>query len=114
MSQYKNAYPSDYFEDEDPEDYDEYARPRARQSQNLSNDLQKENLIKIIPKLGFQAGISKSDFDISLDANAQQWFDQIHQYWKQCKFFDTLFSDSREYLKPHVIFQSRNRQCYTA
>jgi hypothetical protein len=41
--------------------------------------------IKLIKPLGIEAGLEKRDFDISLDNNSQQWFDQIYQYWKQCK-----------------------------
>lgn len=86
MSKYNNALPADFFDDEDVDDYDDYARPPARQKENLANELQKQNTgIKIIKELGSEAGLNKSDFDIKLDANAQQWFDQIHQYWRQCK-----------------------------
>lgn len=76
MSRYKNAYPAEYFDDEDPDDY---VQPQ------VEFNLTGFQGIKIIPKLGVEAGINKSHFDISLDENAQKWFDQIFQYWKQCE-----------------------------
>lgn len=86
MSHYSNACPPEFLDEEDADDYSDYLKPRARSSQELANELQKQNIgIKIIPKLGFEAGLNKSDFDIHLDPNAQQWFDQIHQYWRQCR-----------------------------
>lgn len=87
MSNYRNACPPECFEDDDVEDYNEYARPRGNTSQtrNLSND---ENPgIKILLPMGQRAGLNKSNFDIGLDTNAQQWFDKIHQYWRQCELF---------------------------
>lgn len=111
MSNYSNAYPPDYFDDDEADDYDEYVKPRPKPTQNLSNELQQDTGIKIIPRLGVEAGLNKSTFDIQLDTNAQQWFDQIHQYWRQCK---TTISDS------FIIsiltsclhnFQLKNRQC---
>lgn len=89
MSQYRNAGPPELFEEDDIDDYDEYVQQPVQPVQNLSNELQKQiNGIKVIPKLGSSAGLNKSDFDIQLDANAQQWFDQIHQYWRQCKLIN--------------------------
>lgn len=89
MSGNGNIIPAGYYDDDDAEDYDDYFQPSPRPPQNRppSNELLNLDLggIKIIPKLGFQAGLNKSDFDIQLEANAQQWFDKIHNYWRQCK-----------------------------
>lgn len=84
MSNHKNACPAEYFDDEEADDYDDFVQQYDNHS--MANELQKQNLgIKIIPQLGVEAGINKSNFDIQLDSNAQQWFDKIHQYWRQCK-----------------------------
>jgi hypothetical protein len=81
MAKYSGGFPDGYY-DEDYDDGESYTKPNPQHSQNCtSNELQ----IKIIKPLGYQAGVNKSDFDIALDANAQQWFDKIHQYWRQCK-----------------------------
>jgi hypothetical protein len=44
------------------------------------------NKVKVIKTININAGIDKSNFDISLDTNSQQWFNQIYQYWRQCEF----------------------------
>ena len=81
MSQYRNACPADLYDDDDNEDFEDLVQPRALVNEfNLAGEG-----IKIIPKLGVEAGINKSHFNIGLDENAQKWFDQIHQIWKQCK-----------------------------
>lgn len=60
-------------ESENDSDYDEFSRPhRSKQNDfNFSQILGDE--VKIIPKLGFQAGLNKNDFDITLDTNAENW-----------------------------------------
>lgn len=92
MSNYRNACPPELFDDEDDDDYNKYFRPseNAPQSRNLSSnasDFPSDSGIKIIKSdiIGQKAGLNKSNFDIRLDTNAQQWFDKIHQYWRQCK-----------------------------
>lgn len=59
----------------------------ARCSQNQKRDFQQQQQInyKVIEPLGHQAALGKSNFDTSLDENSQKWFDQINQYYKQCK-----------------------------
>jgi hypothetical protein len=61
----------------------------ARCSQNKKRDFQQQQQInyKVIEPLGYQAALGKSNFDTSLDENSQKWFDQINQYYKQCKLF---------------------------
>lgn len=82
MSRYNHACPPEMSDNDDGE----FIQQTARSSQSAVSELQQQSTgIKIIPKLGFEAGLNKSDFDIQLDDNAQQWFDQIHQYWRQCK-----------------------------
>lgn len=89
MSRYASAGPPELFDDEDPDEYDEYVQQPSQAARNLSDELQKQIVgIKVIPKLGSAAGLNKSDFDIQLDENAQKWFDQIHQYWRQCESID--------------------------
>lgn len=83
MSRYKHACPPEMC---DSNVDDEFIQQTGPSSQSAASELQKQNTgIKIIPKLGEKAGLNESDFDIQLDENAQQWFDQIHQYWRQCK-----------------------------
>lgn len=100
MSKYSNHCPADLYDDEDIDDFDEFARPHEERSQNsLFDELHKQNTgimtgIKIIPQIGVAAGLNKTDFDINLDVNAQKWFDHIYQYWKQCKlrtYGDSIF-----------------------
>lgn len=88
MSNYKNACPPEYYDDDNGEDYNSFVQQSSRSSQSASKDMQQQQKnfgIKIIPRLGVEAGLNKSDFDIQLDANAQKWFDQIFQYWRQCE-----------------------------
>lgn len=69
MSNQVNCIPGGE-EYEDDSDYEEFVRPnrsKSEISQIVGGD------VKIIPKLGFQAGLNKSDFDISLDTNADNW-----------------------------------------
>lgn len=76
MSNYKNVCPPELFDDDE---YDENSYScRQPTSQNQPG-------IKIIKPIGQNAGLNKSNFNIQLDPNAQKWFDQIHQYWRQCK-----------------------------
>lgn len=99
MSNYRNACPPECFEDEDVDDYNEFSRPAGNSSQNRNQLHQNQNAgIKIIMPIGQEAGLNKKNFDIRLDTNAQQWFDKIHQYWRQCKCFDIKdFSQSVSY-----------------
>lgn len=53
--------------------------PKSQQQKKIAENY------KVIQPLGKSAGISKTDFDISLDENSKQWFERIFQYWKQCK-----------------------------
>lgn len=66
---------------------DEYYYRGGEENENSSKQQQQKAVenYKVILPLGIKAGISKSDFDISLDENSQQWFERIFQYWKQCK-----------------------------
>lgn len=80
MSSYQNAYPGGY-EDEDSDEYEVLAKPANLPSEANFNC----SGVKIIPKLGIEAGMNKSDFDIHLDVNSQAWFDRIYEYWRQCK-----------------------------
>lgn len=57
-------------------DYDSDLDEPARKPSNhppTMNISQFGDEVKIIPKLGYQAGLNKSDFDISLDTNADGW-----------------------------------------
>lgn len=86
MSKCNNACPAEFYDDEDTEDYEELVQPRRGQPTLASEfNLTDFEGVKIIPKLGVNSGINKSDFNINLDENAQKWFDQISQLWKQCK-----------------------------
>lgn len=105
MSNYRNACPPELFEEEDADDYFEYSRPQGHSNASPSSSQlhhQQQNAgIKIIKPIGHEAGLQKSNFDIRLDTNAQQWFDKIHQYWRQCKCF--VIEDFRLVLKFHFI-----------
>lgn len=50
------------------------------------NFQQQQQQFKVIKPLGTQAGLAKSDFDITLDENSQQWFNHINNCFKQCEF----------------------------
>lgn len=112
MSSYRNACPPECIDDEDTDDYEEQYRPPANPSNNLSESC---SGVKIIPKLGVEAGINKSNFDIHLDVNSQAWFDRIHQYWRQCKLIvkqielqsllALCFSDKKSPVLSNVIMQ---------
>lgn len=84
MAKNKAALPADFYDSEDDEYY-------VNESlEKIKNDVQKENdaKIKIIKSIGSEAGLNKSNFDVQLhDSNSRQWFDQIYQYWRQCKCF---------------------------
>ena len=82
MSNYKNACPPELYDDDDYDDYNNYSHPQPRSSQSSH---QQQSGIKIILPIGQQAGLNKTNFDIRLDPNSQQWFDSIHKYWRQCK-----------------------------
>lgn len=62
---------------------DEYYCGGGSENENFAKQQQK--VVKIVAEIGHRAGISKSNFDTSLDENSQKWFDRIFQYWKQCK-----------------------------
>lgn len=89
MSKYNNVYPADYFDEDDVDDYDEYL-PKRSEKPYLSRDLQNTNnnqIIKIIREFptGVEAGLNKTNFNIELDENSQQWFNKIQQYFYKCK-----------------------------
>lgn len=86
MSSYRNACPPEYLDEEDTDDYEEHGRSRAFPTNGLAES-EFCSGVKIIPKLGFEAGLNKSDFETHLDVNSQLWFDRIHQYWRQCELF---------------------------
>lgn len=87
MARKKPVYPADYF-NSDEEDYYVDESPEKLKFDMRKNFTEQQNAakIKLIKPLGSQAGLNGSDFDISLDNNSQQWFNQINQYWRQCKF----------------------------
>lgn len=59
-------------ESDDEEEYADGARCQPNKPSEVDIS-QKFGDVKIIPKLGYQAGLNKSDFDISLDTNADGW-----------------------------------------
>jgi hypothetical protein len=88
MAKYRNAGPPELLDDEDDEWF-------VNDSPEKMNELllqgERNFAIKVIKPLGMSCGLNKCDFDISLDDNSQQWFNQIHQYWKQCKSVSYFF-----------------------
>lgn len=107
MSSYRNACPAELYDDEDSDEYEELAKPRANPSSNFNC-----SGIKIIPKLGIEAGMNKSHFDIHLDVNSQAWFDRIYQYWRQCKRITNI----SELISNFFCFRQKvtsTVQCYT-
>lgn len=86
MAKYSNACPPELLEDEDGVN-GYYFEPQKKKEQSAAAP------VKILDAVGVRAGVNKANFDISLDSNAQQWFDRIYQYWKQCK----SFSDSSNF-----------------
>lgn len=61
-------------------------------SQNLSgfDDDLLTSKIRIVPSIGHQAGLNKTDFDISLDENLEKWFERIHETYRLYKKCPTL------------------------
>lgn len=89
MAKYRNAGPPELLDDEDDEWFVNDS------AENLREQREGNFAIKVIKPLGLQCGLNKRNFDISLDDNSQQWFNQIYQYWKQCEsviFIKTQFS----------------------
>ncbi|KAG5683881.1 hypothetical protein PVAND_013142 [Polypedilum vanderplanki] len=78
MARYRNAGPPELFEDNDDEWF-------VNESPDNLNEPEQNFTIKVLKPLGVNCGLNKCDFDISLDDNSQQWFNQIYQYWKQYK-----------------------------
>ncbi|CRL04117.1 CLUMA_CG017229, isoform A [Clunio marinus] len=103
MSKYNNTLPAGFEDDDEVEDFDYYmtqcSNSSSNQPVNLSSQLQNTNGVKIIPNVptGVGAGLNKSNFNIQLDANAQKWFDRIHQYWKQFKKSPVLSNDIQKF-----------------
>ncbi|CAO1409572.1 unnamed protein product [Diamesa hyperborea] len=68
---------------------DEYGFSISKKKENKSIAkeilLDLDHKIKIIPNCGFEAGLFKNNFDITLDEHSQEWFNKIHEYWKQYK-----------------------------
>lgn len=96
MSKYKGGCPADLYDDDDADDYCETFQQSS--SRSFSSGLQNQNMgIKIIPSIGVQAGLNKTNFDIQLEVNAQQWFDQIHQCWRQCKLRNYEFRSRSQF-----------------
>lgn len=88
------SYPAEYLYSDDEEYYVNESPEKLKKtsSENIAK-------IKFIKPLGSAAGIGKVDFDITLDINSQQWFDQIYQYWKNCKL--VVLKITKFY---HIIF----------
>lgn len=107
MSKYHNVCPAGYYDDEDTDEYEEYSRQPAGNS--LANEFNISDFegIKIIPKLGFQAGLNKSEFNTNLDENAQKWFDQIFKYWKQCELSLNINNNNNILMASFVFFRFR-------
>lgn len=80
MAKYQNLMPAGYSDEED----DDYFANEVREKPKVEISRENSLGIKVI-KIEVGAGINRRDFDISLDENSKQWFDQIYQYWKQCK-----------------------------
>ena len=91
MAHMKPVYPADYFNSDEDEYYVNESPEKLEADLRKNFNEQSVAKIKLIKPLGSEAGLNKVDFDISLDNNSQQWFDQIYQYWKQCKFYPNYF-----------------------
>lgn len=85
MANLSSGYPAEYFNSDDDEYYVNESPEKLKVDLRKNLDEQSVAKIKLIRPIGIEAGIERQDFDISLDNNSQQWFDQIYQYWKQCK-----------------------------
>jgi hypothetical protein len=69
---FKQKYSVDYDSDSDSE-YDRLDLDANRKNHGSTSENRMNENIKIIPKLGHQAGLNKCDFDTSLDKNAENW-----------------------------------------
>jgi len=85
MAHLNAGYPAEYFNSDDDEYYVNESPEKLKANFRKNSDEPSVAKIKLIKPLGIEAGLEKRDFDISLDNNSQQWFDQIYQYWKQCR-----------------------------
>jgi hypothetical protein len=63
---------------------DDFYHPNFHNSSNSDDDLLTHK-IRILPSIGHQAGLNKTDFDISLDENLDGWFVKIHETFRQYK-----------------------------
>lgn len=117
MANFNNMLPIDFVNNQD------MRNNGAMSSQDHRKEyFEQQQQIKVIKPLGSQAGIAKSDFDISLDENSQQWFNHINQYYKQCKLHILSTSKKKQKIISIYFFccvlnftftsQIRNRQCY--
>lgn len=67
-----NQYGVDDDSNSDSE-YDGFESNSRKKYYGSTSESRMNENIKIIPKLGHQAGLNKCDFDTSLDKNAENW-----------------------------------------
>lgn len=80
------ACPPEMFSDNSDDEYG-FSISKKKENKSIAKEilLDLDHKIKIIPNCGFEAGLFKNNFDITLDEHSQEWFNKIHEYWKQCK-----------------------------
>lgn len=93
------ACPPEMFSDNSDDEYG-FSISKKNENKSIANEilLDLDPKIKIIPNCGFEAGLFKNNFDISLDEHSQEWFNKIHEYWKQCKLKITLIKSLQQLL----------------
>lgn len=85
------ACPPEMFSDNSDDEYG-FSISKKKENKSIAKEilLDLDHKIKIIPNCGFEAGLFKNNFDITLDEHSQEWFNKIHEYWKQCKLKQKL------------------------
>ena len=111
MANFNKMLPIDFVNNQDKRNNGAMSSQDHRKEYFEQQQQQQQQQIKVIKPLGSQAGIAKSDFDITLDENSQQWFNHINQYYKQCKLH-TFYQLGTFLCAQFYISQIRNRQCY--
>lgn len=103
MANFNKMLPIDFVNNQDKRNNGAMSSQDHRK-EYFEQQQQQQQQIKVIKPLGSQAGIAKSDFDISLDENSQQWFNHINQYYKQCKLHNFFINLKPTKRKIHTNF----------
>jgi hypothetical protein len=114
MAKYQHVGPPELLDDEDDGNDGWFVNESPKKKHNQLLEEEVNFPIKVIKPLGVSCGLNKRDFDITLDENSQQWFNQIYQYWKQCKSLylpiNTQFNEIFFSLLPAFRFSNTDKK----